>query len=172
MSHQRAHHRNRENAPDPSGDTAPYWPASPREKGPWPLGGQGHGFKAVVLVRCSFLLPMTSLGSYIPAHFWSPRPGDTRAGPPVTWGGGAPGPWRSRQNSPMGVTTLWEKGVLLGPGGTRSVTRHHSGRPGLFVSSQRPQPGHHPSRGGGTGQSFVRPSSASGRVPGTLNTLA
>ena len=75
--------------PDPSGDTAPYWPASPREKGPWPLGEQGHGFKAVVLVRCSFLLPTTSLGSYIPAHFWSPRPGDTRAGPPVIWGGGS-----------------------------------------------------------------------------------
>ena len=55
--------------------------ASPRDKG-LRLHGQGHGFKAVAHVRCSFLL-LSSFSSYIPAHFWSPRAGDTRGGPPV-----------------------------------------------------------------------------------------
>lgn len=45
--------------------------ASPREKGP---RGQGHGFKAVAHVRCSFLL-LSSFSSYIPcpSHTrWAP----------------------------------------------------------------------------------------------------
>lgn len=72
------HCRNQENAPALLAHRI--FLASPGRKGhgPW---GAGEGFKAVAHVSRSFLLPTTSLGSYIAAPFWSPRPGDTQAGP-------------------------------------------------------------------------------------------
>lgn len=60
--------------------------ASPREKG---LCGQGHGFKAMAPVRCSFLL-LSSFSSYIPACFWSLRAGDTPGRASRSCGGSPP----------------------------------------------------------------------------------